>query len=109
MSRQKPDKWDRQAERQFDRARKQSLTFGNFHERLCKEQAAALRRVARAEKMFERRRMIAVISDWDSQLSTATNGLRFSDIVACKLNATRLRHPRKVPRQPKRAPGEHKR
>lgn len=47
MARRKTDKWDAQAEGDFEKARKESITIGGFRERLCKRQAARLRRTAR--------------------------------------------------------------
>lgn len=40
--------------------------------------------------------VIELVKEWDRQLAPAVNGFRFSDIVACKLNLTVLKKPRKV-------------
>lgn len=42
------------------------------------------------------RGVIDLVSQWDEQLASAVNGLKFSDILSCKLNLTRRKRPRKI-------------
>jgi hypothetical protein len=43
--------------------------------------------------------VVQLVRDWDRQLAPALHGVRFSDILACKLNLTKRRKPRKFKSQ----------